>query len=148
MVKVCAESLTQWQTIISIRQKSNTLRTRRINIQSGIFQGDPSSLLFCKAKYPLSNLLNKKKGLGYQLRNPDDPINHAIVSTRLIKRFVSDITTLQNFSSSINNVMLASINNLNFILNAQCFSIKANSFKLVHLIHLLVCDKCITTIHK
>ncbi|MEO1764700.1 MAG: reverse transcriptase domain-containing protein [Cyanobacteria bacterium J06629_18] len=62
-----------WKTTLLLQTESETIRTRAIQIKSGIFQGDSlSPLLFCLTLAPLSSLLNNiKKGykLGGELFN-------------------------------------------------------------------------------
>jgi len=57
----------KWKTTLHLNHNNGSLKSRRININSGIFQGDSlSSFLFCLALAPLSTCLNNTKQ-GYEI---------------------------------------------------------------------------------
>ena len=61
-------SMPQWRTKIRLPHSNGTTKLDEINIKRGIFQGDTfSTLLFCLALTPLSNIL-KRANIGFKLR--------------------------------------------------------------------------------
>lgn len=65
MVALLEHLMSLWETELSL---GNSIRTRRIPIRRGIFQGDSlSPLWFCLALNPLSSLL-KETGYGFQIK--------------------------------------------------------------------------------
>ena len=74
LIKFFENSMSKWQTIMSLQTEKSTITTSPIKIRSGIFQGDSfSPLIFCLALAPLSLMLNDSK-LGYEIKN--QKINH------------------------------------------------------------------------
>ena len=57
-----------WKTNLLLSHKQGTLRSNKIDIKCGIFQGDSlSPLIFCLALAPLSTILNGT-GYGYKIQ--------------------------------------------------------------------------------
>lgn len=57
----------KWKTTLHLNHYKGTMKSRKININSSIFQGDSLSLLiFCLALAALSTLLNSTKH-GYEI---------------------------------------------------------------------------------
>lgn len=74
IVKFVGESMTKWQTKITLTHQSQTIKTRNIAINRGIFQGDSlSPLLFCLSLIPLSSMLNRER-YGYEIAG--GKVNH------------------------------------------------------------------------
>lgn len=62
-------SMKKWKTTLHLSHEKGALKSRKININSGIFQGDSlSPLPFCIALAPLSSLLNNS-GYGFKINN-------------------------------------------------------------------------------
>ena len=61
--------MTKWKTTLTLTHDKETISSREIKINSGMFQGDSlSPLLFCIALAPLSSLLNESN-CGYKISN-------------------------------------------------------------------------------
>ena len=74
VVNFISASMKKWKTTLHLNHNNGTMKSRKININSGIFQGDSlSPLLFCLALAPLSTLFNGTR-LGYEINKKK--INH------------------------------------------------------------------------
>ena len=68
VVNLITASMKKWKTTLHLNRSNGTMKSRNININSGIFQGDSlSPLVFCLVLAPLSSLLNRKKH-GYEIK--------------------------------------------------------------------------------
>jgi len=75
LIQFLTQNMRQWSTTLVLNHTEGQLKSRPLNINSGIFQGDSlSPLLFCVALAPLSSLLNET-GYGYNTRS-GEKINH------------------------------------------------------------------------
>lgn len=108
IIKLCESSMSKWCTQLSIRANQSSIKTKRINVRSGIFQGDTlSPLLFCIALFPLSNILNLDKKAGYQLHKQEQAINHMLYmdDLKIFSKSEADLAIqlrkVHEFSSSI-----------------------------------------------
>ena len=98
-------SMKKWMTTLYLYHEKGALKSRKININNGNFQGDsPSPLLFCIALAPLSALINKS-GYGFKLNNM--VINHLFYMDDL-KTFAKNddeqqriLTIVKDFSDDI-----------------------------------------------
>ena len=62
-------SMSLWKTNLLLTHENGTLRSNKIHIDCGIFQGDSlSPLIFCLALAPSSTILNGT-GYGYKIQN-------------------------------------------------------------------------------
>ena len=74
VVNFIIASMKKWKTTLHLNHNNGTMKSRKININTGIYQGDSlSSLLFYLALAPLSSLLNSTKH-GYEIKKRK--INH------------------------------------------------------------------------
>ena len=74
VVNFIIASMKKWKTTLHLNHNNGTMKSRKININTGIYQGDSlSSLLFYLALEPLSSLLNSTKH-GYEIKKRK--INH------------------------------------------------------------------------
>jgi len=74
LINFLRNSMTLWETNLTLKHMNGTLISNNMRIRCGIFQGDSfSPLLFCMALIPLSQLLNNT-GYGYKIM--DKKINH------------------------------------------------------------------------
>ncbi|XP_037775046.1 uncharacterized protein LOC119572129 [Penaeus monodon] len=75
LIQFLTQNMRQWSTTLILNHIEGQLKSRPLNINSGIFQGDSySPLLFSVALAPLSSLLNET-GYGYNKRS-GEKINH------------------------------------------------------------------------
>ena len=101
MKEFIESSMKKWKTTLYLNHGEGTLRSRTININNGISQGDSlSPLLFCIALAPLSSLINDS-GYGFK-------ISHLFYMDDL-KTFAKNdedqqsiLTIVQGFSDDIN----------------------------------------------
>jgi hypothetical protein len=79
IIDVLTEATRKWRTTVTLHTPEREITTNEIKIEKGIFQGDAlSSLWFCLAVNPLSNLLNDTQ-YGYKLKSKNTDqhtINH------------------------------------------------------------------------
>ena len=83
----------KWKTTLHLKHENGTMKSKKININSGIFKGDSlSALLFCLALAPLTTLLNStkpgyviKKRKVYHLFYMDDVKEYAMNDEQLKK---------------------------------------------------------------
>ena len=69
IVNVIKFSMSLWKTNLLLTHENGTLRSNKIDIDCGIFQGDSlSPLIFCLALAPLSTILIGT-GYGYKIQN-------------------------------------------------------------------------------
>ena len=67
IIDFVTNTMKKWQTEMSLYFKEGHLKTKKIDIKRGIFQGDSlSPLLFCLTLIPLTNILNNNKQ-GFQV---------------------------------------------------------------------------------
>ena len=84
-----------WQTYLYLSHKNGHIKTEKISIKTGIFQGDSTSgLLFILSLLPLSWML-KKSNLGYKITRQNDVISHLLFMDDL-KLYASNDNQLMN----------------------------------------------------
>ena len=99
VVSFISASMKKWKTTLHLNHNNGSLKSRRINIDSGIFQGDSlSPLLFCLALAPLSMLLNNTKE-GYEINKKK--INHLFYMHDL-KAYTMNDNQLKNLLDIVN----------------------------------------------
>lgn len=99
-------SMQQWSTTLTLNHSEGQLKSRKLSINSGIFQGDSlSPLLFCMALAPLSSMLNSTT-YGYKTQS-GEKINHLLYMDDL-KTYAKDdseqkglLHTVKTFSDDI-----------------------------------------------
>ena len=105
LVNFISVNMTNWQPTLNLHHSNGLLRSRPININCGIFQGDSlSPLLFCISLIPLSTELNRTQ-YGYKVGN--QKINHLfyIDDVKLYGKDDSELEgllkTIKSFSDDI-----------------------------------------------
>ena len=99
VVNFISASMKKWKTTLHLNHNNGSLKSRRININSGIFQGDSlSPLLFCLALAPLSTLLSNTKQ-GYEINKRK--INHLFYMDDL-KAYAMNDNQLKNLLDIMN----------------------------------------------
>ena len=99
VVNFISASMKKWKTTLHLNHNNGSLNSRRININSGIFQGDSlSPLLFYLALAPLSRLLNNTKQ-GYEINKRK--INHLFYMDDL-KAYAMNDNQLMNLLDIVN----------------------------------------------
>ena len=92
-------NMKSWKTTLHLNHNNGTIKSRRININSGIFQRDSlSQILFCLALAPLSTLLNSTKH-GYEIKKKTnhlfymDDLKAYAMNDEQLKQLLDIITT-------------------------------------------------------
>jgi hypothetical protein len=86
-------SMNDWKTEIWLYHTEGNVKTGKVTIKWGIFQGDSlSALLFYTALIPLNNMHNKQ-GAGYKVNTKNKTRN--LFYTDVLKIFSTDETKLQ-----------------------------------------------------
>ena len=92
IVRFIQQSMLQWNMIMMLMHEKGCLKTGKISVRRGIFQGDSlSPLLFCMALIPLSKSINDAR-LGYELEK--EQISHLFYMDDL-KIFSKDHKSMQ-----------------------------------------------------
>lgn len=87
----------KWQTTITLKVNTETMKTAKVQIKRGIYQGDSlSSLLFCICMNPLSTLL-KHNDKGFQIKTREN--NHTL--THLF--YIDDLKLYGNSEENLLN---------------------------------------------
>ena len=67
VINFVEESMKDWKTEMHLFHRNGAIKTEKIAIKRGIFQGDSlSPLLFCMSLIPLTNMINREN-LGYEI---------------------------------------------------------------------------------
>jgi hypothetical protein len=76
VVKFCKYSMEKWSTKLQLKTNQELMKSKHININRVIFQGDSlSPLLFCIAIIPLTNELHRS---GYHVHGSERKISHLL----------------------------------------------------------------------
>ena len=109
IIKILQSCMEHWETTLQLHTENTTLITKKIKIESGIYQGDSlSPLWFILSLNPLSKALNKMK-TGYKIKanTTENTFNHLfyVDDLKLYAQSESDINrlikTTEEFSSDI-----------------------------------------------
>ena len=94
-------SMDIWQTILTINNNSETIRSDPLKISTGIFQGDsPSGLHFVICLLPLSWLL-KKANLGYYIGKGRNKLIHHLLFMDDLKLYAANDAQLESLLSIV-----------------------------------------------
>ena len=88
-----------WSTNLFLNHATGFMKSGKININCGVFQGDSvSPLLFCLSLIPLTNELNNTR-YGYEIY--EKAINHLFYMNGLIKLYAKNGKGLEDLLSTV-----------------------------------------------